>query len=144
MKVQGPTGVAPHQSARPSRTGSGFSVPAGPSAGAGAAAASATATAAAAGPGDVSALMALQGVESVTERRRRALRRGHGLLDGLEALRLTALGEEDDEAALHRLARASREAGADVEDADLAEVLGQIDLRAAVELAKRETRRTAA
>ncbi len=142
MKVQGPTGVAPHQSARPGRTGSGFSVPAGPSAGAGAAAASATA--AAAGPGDVSALMALQGVESVTERRRRALRRGHGLLDGLEALRLTALGGEDDEAALHRLARASREAGAEVEDADLAEVLGQIDLRAAVELAKRETRRTAA
>ena len=142
MKVQGPTGVAPHQSARPSRTGSGFSVPTGPSAGAGATAASATA--AAAGPGDLSALMALQGVESVTERRRRALRRGHGLLDGLEALRLTALGGEDDEAALLRLARASREAGAEVEDADLAEVLGQIDLRAAVELAKRETRRTAA
>jgi hypothetical protein len=88
--------------------------------------------------------MALQGVESATERRRRALRRGHGLLDGLDALRLSALGGEDDEAGLLRLARAAREAGADVDDAGLAEVLGQIDLRAAVELAKRETRRTAA
>jgi hypothetical protein len=88
--------------------------------------------------------MALQGVEDATERKRRAVRRGRGLLDGLDALRLAALEGVDDASALQRLSRAAAEAAAEVDDAGLALVLTQIDLRAAVELAKRDVRRTAA
>lgn len=141
MKVTGPSGPRPTDAGRPARAAAGFALPgAGQPAGAGAAAATA-ATSSLAG---VSALMALQGVEDVTERRRRALRRGHRLLDGLDALRVSALEGGDDRPALQRLARAASEASAEVEDAGLATVLTQIDLRAAVELAKREVRRTAA
>jgi hypothetical protein len=93
---------------------------------------------------NVSALMALQGVEDVTERRRRVIRRGHGLLDRLEELKLAMLSGETGEGALDRLARASREAREDGAEPELAVVLDQIDLRAAVELAKAEVRRAAA
>jgi hypothetical protein len=88
--------------------------------------------------------MALQGVEDATERKRRAIRRGRGLLDELDALRIAALEGVDDGGALQRLSRAAGEASAAVEDPDLAMVLTQIDLRAAVEVAKRDVRRSAA
>ena len=141
MKVTGPSGPSASQGARPARASGGFSVP---SAGA---AAPAGATAAAAGvsgvPG-VSALMALQGVEDVTERRRRAIRRGSGLLDRLEELKLALLSGEAGEAALERLGRGLREECPGDADPGLNSLLNQIDLRAAVELAKADLRRTAA
>jgi hypothetical protein len=87
--------------------------------------------------------MALQGVETATERRRRAVRRGAGLLDRLDELKLALLSGEAGESALERMARGLREARPDDPDETLMGVLQQIDLRAAVELAKAEVRRTA-
>jgi hypothetical protein len=88
--------------------------------------------------------MALQGVESATERRRRAVRRGGTLLDRLEELKLALLSGEAGEATLERLSRSLREDRPEDPDPVLTGVLEQIDLRAAVELAKAEVRRAAA
>jgi hypothetical protein len=138
MKVTGPTGPAAASGSRSARPTSGFSI--GP-AGAAPSAAPTNAASATAGVADVSALMALQGVEGPLERRRRAIRRGGGLLDRLEELKLALLSGESGEAALDRLTRGLREERADEEDAGLKSVLDQIDLRASVELAKAELRR---
>ncbi len=141
MKVTGPSGPSSTPRARPARASSAFSMP---SAGA---AAGASATMSASGPravADVSALMALQGVEDVTERRRRAIRRGGGLLDRLEELKLALLTGEADDGALDRLTRTLREERPVDDDAGLKTLLDQIELRAAVELAKADLRRSAA
>ncbi len=115
-----------------------------PSMGAAGAAAPTASASGVSGVSDVSALMALQGVEDVTERRRRAIRRGGGLLDRLEELKLALLQGEAGEGALDRLSRTLREERPIDADAGLNGLLDQIDLRAAVELAKAELRRTAA
>ena len=85
--------------------------------------------------------MALQGVEDATERRRRAIRRGGGLLDRLDELKLALLSGEAGEGALDRLSRLVREERPTDPDPGLKSVLDQIDLRAAVELAKADLRR---
>ncbi|MEJ6790620.1 flagellar assembly protein FliX [Brevundimonas sp. BR2-1] len=141
MKVTGPTGPSSPQGSRPTRASGGFSVP---STAAGSAAPPTAAAAGVSGVGGVSALMALQGVEDVTERRRRAIRRGGGLLDRLEELKLALLQGEAGEGALDRLSRTLREERPVDADPGLNGLLDQIDLRAAVELAKAELRRTAA
>jgi len=141
MKVTGPTGPSSPQGSRPARAGGGFSVPTAGSASGPSATTSASAPSAVA---DVSALMALQGVEDVTERRRRAIRRGGGLLDRLEELKLALLSGEAGEGALERLTRTLREERPVDGDAALNGLLDQIDVRAAVELAKAELRRSAA
>ena len=141
MKVTGPSGPLSARSPRAARASGGFSVPsAGPAAGP-------SATTSASAPSavtDVSALMALQGVEDVTERRRRAIRRGGGLLDRLEELKLALLMGEAGDGALDRLTRTLREERPVDADAGLNSLLDQIDLRAAVELAKADLRRSAA
>lgn len=140
MKVTGPSQLTPTSPARPTRSaGGGFSVP---SEGAGSAGA-ARAASAPSGVAGVSALMALQGVEDATERRRRAIRRGSGLLDRLDELKLALLGGEAGQPALERLARLSAEERPDGEDDGLNALLDQIDARTAVELAKAEMRRAA-
>lgn len=141
MKVTGPSRPPPAQGGRPARAGGGFSVPsaAGP-----AAASAATSTSALSTVANVSALMALQGVEDVTERRRRAIRRGGGLLDRLEELKLALLMGDAGDGALERLTRTLREERPIDADAGLNNLLDQIDLRAAVELAKADLRRSAA
>ena len=141
MKVTGSSGPASTQGARPARAGGGFSVP--PAGAAGPAGAAAAAPGVSSVPG-VSALMALQGVEDVTERRRRAIRRGGGLLDRLEELKLALLDGSSSEGALERLTRTLREERPIDADAGLNSLLDQIDLRAAVELAKADLRRSAA
>jgi len=141
MKVTGLSGPSSTRGARPARGGGGFSVPSDASA------AGTSATTSAAAPSsvaNVSALMALQGVEDVTERRRRAIRRGGGLLDRLEELKLALLTGETDEGTLERLTRTLREDRPVDLDAELDSLLDQIDLRAAVELAKADLRRSAA
>ena len=142
MKVTGPAGTSASIPGRPAqRAAGGFSL----TGAAGAERAASAGPTAATGPvTDVSALMALQGVEDPTERRRRAVRRGGGLLDRLDELKMAMLGGEAGDAALERLARAVREERPEDADAGLTAVLDQIDLRAAVELAKAETRRSAA
>lgn len=134
MKVTGPTGPSTtSSSSKTARAGGGFALP---SMGGAAAPSQAAATSAAAGVANVSALMALQGVEDATERRRRAIRRGGGLLDRLDELKLALLSGETGVGTLDRLARAvAEERPADL-DSGLSAVLDQIDLRAAVELAK--------
>ncbi len=141
MKVTGPSGPSSAHGARPARASGGFSVPsAGPAAGSSAT----TSTSAPASVANVSALMALQGVEDATERRRRAIRRGGGLLDRLEELKLALLMGEAGDGALDRLTRTLREERPVDADAGLNNLLDQIDLRAAVELAKADLRRSAA
>ena len=88
--------------------------------------------------------MALQGVEDATERRRRAIRRGGGLLDRLDELKLALLSGEGGEVPLDRLSRALQEECPADADSALSSLLAQIDLRAAVELAKADFRRAAA
>ncbi|MEQ7155891.1 flagellar assembly protein FliX [Brevundimonas aurifodinae] len=141
MKVTGPYGPGPATPGRPARASGGFAVGQASATGGTAPAQSA---APASGVSDVSSLMALQGVESATERRRRAIRRGGGLLDRLEELKLALLSGETGEASLERLSRSLREERPEDADPVLTGVLEQIDLRAAVELAKAEVRRSAA
>ena len=141
MKITGPSGPVPASGSRPAKASSGFSV----TSGSGTASASATsASSATAGVTGVSSLMALQGVEDATERRRRAIRRGGGLLDRLDELKLAMLSGESGSGALERLSRTLRENRPEDPDAELSGLLDQIDLRAAVELAKAEVRRATA
>lgn len=141
MKVTGPSGPSQAPGPRPARAGGGFSVP---SAGTSAGASATTSASAPSAVTNVSALMALQGVEDATERRRRAIRRGGGLLDRLEELKLALLMGEAGEGALDRLTRTLREERPVDADEALNNLLDQIDLRAAVELAKADLRRSAA
>ncbi|WP_426023663.1 flagellar assembly protein FliX [Brevundimonas sp. PWP3-1b1] len=137
MKVVGPNGVSTPASTRTTRSASGFSLGQAPAA---ASPSAATASTAAGGVSDVSALMALQGIEGPLEKRRRAIRRGGGLLDRLDELKLALLTGDADEGSLDQLARTLREERTDDGDADLSALLDQIDLRASVELAKAEMR----
>lgn len=140
MKVTGPSGPTTATTSRSTRAAGGFSLS---SAGQAAPAAQAAGTSSTSSVAGLSALMALQGVETATERRRRAIRRGGGLLDRLDELKLALLSGETGEGALSRLGQTLREARTDEEDPGLTDLLNQIDLRAAVELAKAEFRRTA-
>ena len=141
MKVTGPSGRSTPQGPRPPTAAGVFT---GPAAAAGAWAGGAAAAAGVSGVAGVSALMALQGVEDATERRRRAIRRGGGLLDRLDELKLALLAGEAGEGTLERLGRSLREERPIDADPGLNSLLAQIDLRAAVELAKADLRRNAA
>lgn len=138
MKVTGTTGPQAPTSGKSARSASGFSLG---QAGGASAPTAASAAAAPTSVADVSALMALQGVEGPLEKRRRAIKRGAGILDRLDEMKLALLSGEGDPALLERLARNLREERPDGGDAGLNAVLDQIDLRAAVELAKAELRR---
>lgn len=85
-------------------------------------------------------LLALQGVDDPMQRRARHIRRGHDSLDALERLKLGLLeGGAPGEVSgtLQRLLREREDAG----DGALNDVMDQIDVRVAVELAKLERRR---
>lgn len=82
------------------------------------------------------ALIALQGVEDPTERRKRAVVKGRNALDVLEKLKLGLLDGDLDPATLARLKVASEGLAEDTGDPGLDQVMGEIDLRVAVELAK--------
>jgi hypothetical protein len=75
--------------------------------------------------GGIDALIVLQGVEDPVERRRRAIKQGRRALD---ELKLGLLSGSLDQATLSRL----KSVAADLRDGD--QVLGEIDLRVAVEL----------
>ncbi|MGN6571058.1 MAG: flagellar assembly protein FliX [Pseudolabrys sp.] len=84
----------------------------------------------------VDALLALQGVETATERRKRAVAKGRNALDVLERLKLGLLDGNLDQSTLARLKVASEGLTEESGDPGLDTVLSEIDLRVAVELAK--------
>lgn len=89
------------------------------------------------GVGDVASLLALQSIEAPDprERRRRAVRRGHDLLDVLEGVKLDLLGGGVPVERLERLVAllGGREPTG---DESLDALVADIELRARVELAK--------
>ena len=108
----------------------------------------ATATSAAATPASslagLDAILALQtNSDTPEERRRRATRRGHDLLDGLDRLKASLImgrvSTRDLQAIAGRLAQRSGESG----DPRLDALIADIELRAAVELAKLQAREAA-
>jgi len=86
--------------------------------------------------GSIDALIALQGVEDATERRRRAVKRGRVALDALDALKLSLLAGNLDMATLARLKSAVVDLTEATGDRPLDGVLAEISLRVEVELAK--------
>jgi hypothetical protein len=81
-------------------------------------------------------VLAIQEVPDATVNRRRAVRRGYGLLDELQELQLGLIDGRLSEVTLRGLAARLEEARPAVEDPKLASVLDQIELRAAIEMAK--------
>jgi hypothetical protein len=86
--------------------------------------------------GSLGALFALQEVADPTARRRKAVARATRLLDRLGDLQLGLLDGAIDPQSLADLASTARAAREATNDPDLQQILDEIELRAAVELAK--------
>jgi hypothetical protein len=84
----------------------------------------------------VDALLALQEVGDDSGADAKARQRGEDLLDRLDEIRLALLEGRLSEAVLHRLSDLAAKKRGQVRDPKLAEILDEIELRAAVELAK--------
>lgn len=110
-------------------TGAGFSLPT-------ASAGTEARTAGVASAGSLDGLLALQAEEDTQERRRRQALRGHDLLDGLDRLKAALLAGRVPLGELERLKTLLAARAATSGDPQLDEVLGHIELRLAVELAK--------
>jgi len=137
MKVTGPGGIGPTAGARPTRDVGGDSFrlampepAAGPS--------QATSVSGTRSVMGVDALVALQDVGGPLERRRRAVGRAGRMLDALDDIKAGLLVGELSMGDLDRLRRAVRDERAATEDPTLEAVLDEIELRAAVEVAKLE------
>jgi len=143
MKVTGPGGIGSSSGARPARGagGDGFRIVAPGPLGGASQTASVSATQGVMG---VEALLALQDVGSPTERKRRAVRRAGRILDTLDALKIALLEGEISAGDLDRLRRAVRDERDNTDDPALEAVLDEIELRAAVEVAKLEAASRAA
>jgi hypothetical protein len=132
MRIYGPNGTTLGSSAGTvKRTSStGFSLPD---------ATTAAETRSAAPPkaaGNIDALLALQGVEDPTERRKRSVQRGRGALDVLDDLKLGLLSGNFDASTVNRLRAAAANLKSSSGDPGLDAVLSEIELRVEVELAK--------
>src|ERR1700755_1767885 len=132
MRIYGPNGTtlgSPSSNVR--RTSStGFSLPD---------AASTPESRSAAAPkaaGNIDALLAMQGVEDPTERRKRSVHRGRGPLDVLDDLTLGLLSGTFDASTVSRLRDAAANLKSSSGDPGLDAVLSEIELRVEVELAK--------
>jgi len=137
MKVTGPSGIGSPSGARPARSagGDGFRVIAPEAAGGAGQASQVSATQGVMG---VEALLALQDVGSPLERKRRAVRRAGRILDVLDDVKVALLEDGLSGAELDRLRRAVRDERGATDDPALEAVLDEIELRAAVEMAKIE------
>jgi hypothetical protein len=137
MKVTGTGGLGPAvgpKAARPAG-GDGFRL-ASPEAASGAGpAASVAATRSVMG---VDALVALQDVGGPLERKRRAVGRASRMLDALDDIKAALLGGELSTGDLERLRRVIRDERAQTDDPGLEALLNEIEVRAAVEMAKLE------
>jgi hypothetical protein len=138
MKITGPNGTGAAggpRGVRPGAGGGGFRLPgaddvSGPSQASGAAGVR--------GVMGVDALLALQEVGGPLERRRKAVGRAGRILDVLDGIKLALLDGELGAGELDRLQRAVRDERALTDDPRLEGVLDEIELRAAVEIAKLE------
>lgn len=100
-------------------------------------AASSASTSAASGLIGLDAVLALQSEDQgARERRRRAAKRGHDLLDALDSLKIALLSGRVPVEQIGRLTRQMAAAGVVTGDPRLDELLAHIELRARVELAK--------
>ena len=90
--------------------------------------------------GGIDALIALQGLEEPGERRKQAVRRGRLALDALDELKIGLLGGMLSEATLNRLKSAASGLRDGSGDDGLDGVLGEIELRVEVEIAKMTAR----
>lgn len=86
--------------------------------------------------GGIDALLALQGLEDSTERRKRAVKRGRNALDALDELKIGLLAGKLDTSSLARLKSVTAELTETSGDGRLDTVLAEIALRVEVELAK--------
>ena len=86
--------------------------------------------------GGIDTLLALQGMEDPGERRKKAVKRGRGALDALDALKLGLLSGTLDTAALARLKSVGTTLAEPTGDPGLDNVMAEIALRVEVELAK--------
>jgi Class II flagellar assembly regulator len=132
MRVTGPNGTAlasgPSVSRRPSGGGFSLSETSQPQA--------QNAAVALRTLGGIDALIALQGIEDPLERRHRAVKHGRRALDALDELKIGLLAGTLDQGTLLRLKAVAADLKDGSGDAGLDQVLGEIDLRVAVELAK--------
>jgi hypothetical protein len=85
-------------------------------------------------------LMALQGIEGPGERKKRAVAKGRNALDVLDTLKLELLDGSIDAPTLARLRVAREGLAEETGDAGLDQVMGEINLRVEVELAKAGSR----
>ncbi len=133
MRIYGPNGTtlgAPASQTR--RTSStGFSLPETPTMPEEPRSASAPKAAA-----SLDALLAMQGVEDPTERRKRSVQRGRGALDVLDDLKIGLLSGNFDTSTVSRLRDAAANLKSTSGDPGLDAVLSEIELRVEVELAK--------
>jgi hypothetical protein len=86
--------------------------------------------------GGIDALIALQGVDDPTERRRHAVKRGRLALDALDELKVGLLGGDLAPATLQKLKAVATYLKDGSGDACLDGVLAEIELRVEVEIAK--------
>ena len=94
------------------------------------------------GVGSIDALIALQEVDGPLERRRRSVKRAGVILDVLDDIKLALLDGDVAPAALERLMGAVQRQRDSVDDPRLEGLLDEIEVRAAVELAKLEMNTT--
>ena len=88
--------------------------------------------------GAVDGILALQEVPTATDGRTRGIKRGYSILDHLDDIRLGLLSGSISRKRLVDLGQEIKEARDTVIDPKLSEILNDIELRAAVELAKLE------
>ena len=85
---------------------------------------------------NIDALLAMQGIEDPTERRKRSVQRGKGALDVLDDLKLGLLSGNFNASTVSRLRDAAANLKSSSGDPGLDAVLSEIELRVEVELAK--------
>jgi hypothetical protein len=132
MRIYGPNGTSLGSPAANIRrtTSTGFSLPE---------AATTSESRAALAPkaaANIDALLAMQGIEDPTERRKRSVQRGRGALDVLDDLKIGLLSGNFDTSTVSRLRNAAANLKSSSGDPGLDEVLSEIELRVEVELAK--------
>ncbi|MDB5468517.1 MAG: flagellar assembly protein FliX [Caulobacter sp.] len=140
-RTSGPAAGGGPSGTRAPAGGSSFNLPAANAAG------SAGPTARAGGVTGVAsldALLALQEMGGPLERRRKAVGRAGRILDVLDELKMAVIDGEVSSSHLDHLMRVVRDQRENTEDAGLEGVLDEIEMRAAVELAKLQRANVAA